>query len=101
MGELRAFAQEQNRDIVFTELGYTRSPSAPVRPWAHHTGGPESEAIQARCLQAALEAVKNEPRVVGVFLWKWFPNPYPVGRDFQLATPVLKRVIAETWRSTP
>jgi hypothetical protein len=33
-----------------------------------------------------------------VFLWKWFPNPHPVGRNFQLATPRLKRAISEVWR---
>ncbi len=36
--------------------------------------------------------------VVGAFLWKWFPNPHPVGRNFQLATPRLRKAIADVWR---
>ncbi len=101
MAELREFSREHNRDVVFTELGYNRSYSAPVRPWAYHSDGQDAEGTQARCMRAALEAVENEPAVVGVFLWKWFPNPSPVGRNFQLATPGIKRVIAEVWEGAP
>lgn len=98
MAKLRAFAERQGRDIVFTELGYNRSFAAPVRPWDYRTDGPEAEPLQQACLRVALEAVEAEPRVVGVFLWKWFPEPRPIGRNFQLATPGLKAVISEVWR---
>ena len=97
MKELRIYAGEMNRKIVFTELGYSRSHRAPVEPWAYCSDGPEAEPIQALTLRTALEAVEREPAVVGVFLWKWFPNPHPVGRDFQLATPAIRQVITETW----
>ena len=43
-------------------------------------------------------AFDGVPSVVGAFLWKWFPEPYPVGRNFQLATPALTRTIADVWR---
>jgi hypothetical protein len=54
--------------------------------------------MQETCLRAALEAIEREPRVIGAFLWKWFPEPFPVGRNFQLATPTLQRMIADVWR---
>lgn len=98
MDELHRYAGKQNRNIVFTELGYNRSHDAAVRPWESRTDGPEAEALQATCLQIALEAIENEPRVLGGFLWKWFPEPRPVGRNFQLATPALKRVISAVWK---
>ncbi|MFQ5670092.1 MAG: hypothetical protein ACE5HD_06175 [Acidobacteriota bacterium] len=98
MGELRLYAGEQNRKVVFTELGYNRSMAAPVRPWDHRVDGPEAEYLQEICLREALRAVEAEPSVAGVFLWKWFPGPLPVGRDFQLATPRLKQAIAGVWR---
>ncbi|MFQ5600541.1 MAG: hypothetical protein ACE5G2_08305 [Candidatus Krumholzibacteriia bacterium] len=98
MAELRVFAEAQNRKIVFTELGYNRSHAAPVRPWDHRVDGRDAEPTQEMCLRVALQAVEREPSVVGAFLWKWFPNPYPVGRNFQLATPRLKKMIAEVWR---
>jgi hypothetical protein len=98
MQELHAFATHWNRKIVFTELGYNRAYAAPVRPWDPHSDGVEAEPVQEACLRIALAAVENEPSVVGAFLWKWFPNPYPVGRNFQLATPRLKKAIADVWR---
>ena len=98
MSELSAFAREHNRKIVFTELGYSRSHSASIHPWDSQQDGKEAEENQARCLRAALLAVEREPSVAGVFLWKWFPSPYTIGRNFQLATPRLKQVIRQTWR---
>ena len=98
MQELHEFAARWNRRIVFTELGYNRAFATPVRPWDAHVDGVEAEPVQETCLRIALAAVENEPSVAGAFLWKWFPNPRPVGRNFQLATPRLKRAIADVWR---
>ncbi len=97
LGELRAYAEQHNRKVVFTELGYNRSFQAAEFPWDDRSDGPEAEPFQERCFRIALRCIENEPAVVGVFLWKWFPNPYPVGRNFQLATPRLKQAIAESW----
>ncbi len=97
MSEVRRYSAEIDRPVVFTELGYNRAFDAPVRPWDDALDGREAELVQASCLRIALLAVENEPSVSGAFLWKWFPNPRPVGRTFQLATPQLKRVIAGVW----
>ncbi|UCE02715.1 MAG: hypothetical protein JSW67_00460 [Candidatus Latescibacterota bacterium] len=97
MRELRAYAAHHDRKIVFTELGYNRAFAAPVRPWDDELDGAEAEQVQATCLRLALAAIEREPSVVGAFLWKWFPNPYPVGRTYQLATPRIKRAISEIW----
>jgi hypothetical protein len=98
MKELHAFAVAHNRTIVFTELGYNRSFDAAQAPWEYRSDGPEAEPFQAALLETALRCIDAEPAVAGVFLWKWFPNPRPVGRNFQLATPRLKKAIAEAWR---
>jgi hypothetical protein len=55
-------------------------------------------------MRAALEAITAEPRVIGSFLWKWFPEPRPIGRNFRLATPEMKQLIRDVWqepRMTP
>jgi hypothetical protein len=101
MAGLRTYSREQNRKIVFTELGYNRAHRAPIEPWAYRSDGPDAEAMQAQCLRADLDAVETEPAVIGSFLWKWFPNPTPVGRNFQLATPALKAVLRDVWNPTP
>lgn len=97
MSELRRYSRLVERPVVFTELGYNRAFTAPVRPWDDKLDGHEAELVQASCLRIALRAIEQEPAVSGAFLWKWFPNPHPVGRTFQLATPRLKRVISEVW----
>jgi hypothetical protein len=101
MAELREYAERLDRKIVFTELGYNRSLSAAREPWAYRVDGPEAEELQEQLLGIALRAIEAEPAVVGVFLWKWFAGPHPVGRNFQLATPRLKRAIAEVWLARP
>ena len=97
MAELRSYADELNRDIVFTELGYNRSWAAAREPWEAHTDGVEASDLQRRCLEIALEAIRDEPRVVGAFLWKWFPRPRDVGEDFQLAEPETKALLRRVW----
>jgi hypothetical protein len=97
MGELREFARKQRRPVLFTELGYSRSPMAPVTPWVPGSDGPSYSALQELCMRVALAAVRDEPLVLGAFLWKWFPEPDPVGRNFELATPGMRRVIGDAW----
>jgi hypothetical protein len=97
MATLRAFSELHQRPIVFTELGYNRSFAAAARPWDYTTDGPEAEPFQAACLRAALEAIAAEPRVAGVFLWKWFPGPRSASRNFQLTTPQMRGAIRDAW----
>jgi hypothetical protein len=98
MGEVSAYATACNRRVVFTELGYNRSLRAAAEPWAYQLDGSEAEALQAECLRSALAAIDREPAVVGAFLWKWFPRPRSVGRNFQLATVAMSQVIRDAWR---
>lgn len=98
MARLRAFSTAKGRPLLFTELGYNQAFDAPVRPWESHTDGATARVVQERCLRVALEVVGREPCIRGVFLWKWFPEPQPAGRNFQLAVPEIERVIANAWR---
>lgn len=96
--EVHALARTVERPVVFTEMGYNRSFHAAARPWEYGTDGPAAESVQARCLRVALEVVEADPVVQGSFLWKWFPIPRQVGRNFQLATPGMRAVIQGSWR---
>lgn len=97
LGRLHEFSGRVDRPIVFTELGYTDSNEAPVRPWESRSDGEAGRRMQARCLRIALEELEREPAVIGAFLWKWFPEPRPVGRDFRLADPEIRAVIEAAW----
>ncbi len=100
MAKLRAYSMAHDRPIVFTELGYNQSYSAPSTPWDYRTDDDGAKAVQELCLTIALEAIAAEPSVLGAFLWKWFLPPRRVGRNFQLATPEMKAVIQKSWRTS-
>jgi Glycoside Hydrolase Family 113 len=97
MRRLRQVADRLDKDVVFTELGYPHTFDAAVRPWTFGSDGPAAAPVAEACLRAALEAIEEEPRVIGAFLWKWFPQPRTRGRDFELDTPGMRRVIREAW----
>ena len=98
LAELRDYADQQDRDILFTELGYNQSYLAAAEPWDYHVDDDGARQIQETCLRTALAAITRESRIVGALLWKWFPHPRPVGRTFPLATPRIKRIIADAWQ---
>ena len=100
MGELRAFGELHDRDISSSPSWATTSRTKRrLEPWAYPVDGQDALPVQVACMRAALDAIAAEPRVVGALLWKWFPHPRPVGRNFQLAIPPIKRVLAEAWLS--
>ena len=98
VAELRDYSLEQNRHVVFTELGYNQSYTAAAQPWDHDIDDEGARGLQELCWVSALDAIGREPRIVGALLWKWFPHPRPIGRNFQLATPPIMRIIADAWQ---
>ncbi|MHC4219675.1 MAG: glycoside hydrolase family 113 [Planctomycetota bacterium] len=97
LDQVAAFARQHDRKVVLSELGYTRSDQAAVRPWDDREGGEHADETQARCLTAALEALERDEVVVGAFLWKWFAGPTH-RENFLMSTPAMRKVIAENWR---
>ncbi len=98
VAELRAYGEQYDRNILFTELGYNQSYSTAAKPWDYGTDDDGARAIQELCWLTALDAISDEPRIVGALLWKWFPHPHPLGRNFQLATPPIMHIIADAWQ---
>jgi len=100
--KLKAYSRAQGRPVLLTELGYNHSANTAREPWSSATddGG---ESLQALCTRIALETVERESAILGSFLWKWFPEPRPAGRNFRLATPEMRGVIRDAWgpRETP
>ena len=96
MARIEAYAREQDRPVVFTELGYNQSHRAAVRPWDDASGGPRALAVKRRCLAAGLAAVARSDRVAGAFLWKWFPHS-PDRETFRLNTPPMRAVLRAAW----
>ena len=98
MKELRLYGEAQYRNIVFTEIGYNQTTLAGVSPWAYKTErGEQAQRIQEACLRVALDVIESEPRVVGSFLWKWFPAERHKPRDFNMRAPRVLEIIREAW----
>lgn len=99
MRVLRQFSKNVGRNIVFTELGYNTAFETAIRPWDSTSDGIAASPFQCICMEVALQAVADEPRVEGAFLWKWFLPPSSIGRNFPLATEEMKQTIARAWRN--
>ena len=97
MAELRAYGEKMDRRILFTELGYNQSYLAAREPWNYRVDGEDAQPVQEACWRAALQIIEVEPQMMGALLWKWFPYPRPVGRNFVLATPHIMTVVAKAW----
>lgn len=102
IAELHALHERTGKPVVFTELGYTLSLEAATRPWADgHVPGEQraqAEALQQRCLSAALAAIEPEREWLrGAFLWKWFVGRSR-GESFAMQSPAMRAVIAQAWK---
>lgn len=63
-----------NMKVIFTELGYASTPTAPSSPWQGGTYGNADPETQAKCYQAFFETVWHKPWFAGVYWWKWETN---------------------------
>ena len=102
---LSAVHRRTGKPVVLTELGYSRSLLAAREPWKADVA-PEplrarAEALQVRCLGAALDALRREREWLrGAFLWKWFVGPTRA-RDFALKEPAVRAAVRGAWVRPP
>jgi len=99
LDELAAAAKRYGKPVVLTELGYAQSEAAASKPWSDQLVG-DSEAaaeLKLRCMRIALETLREEPSVVGVFLWKWFPGKRNHADEFVLQYDAMRQVIRGAW----
>jgi glycosyl hydrolase family 113 len=98
--QLNKFSKNQNKQIIFTELGYNNSEYAAQEPWSsHESNSKEADITQQRCLKVALKKTSTNQNIAGVFLWKWFPEieKFRWHENFNLQTPANKKLIADIW----
>jgi hypothetical protein len=63
----------QNKDVVFTEIGYKSVDACTHEPWNPISSNLNLQA-QANATQAFFEAYANKPWFKGAFFWKWYPK---------------------------
>lgn len=71
--DLLLFAQEIDRPILFTEIGYPSVTGAFREPWDYLRAGPPAPDEQARSLETFIAAWRNTPELRGAFVWNYSP----------------------------
>lgn len=72
--DLAQFSEKIGRKIIFTELGYRSIENPFKEPWVSDTPEAESQEMQALAWEIFFENAWNQDYLLGVFVWKWFPN---------------------------
>lgn len=72
--EIKAYAEKQNKQVLFTEYGYRSIASCAEAPWDYSQKSKISEHAQCKALNALYEVMWDKPYFAGGFLWKWYPD---------------------------
>lgn len=73
--KLNDFSKDQERQILFTEMGYRSINSPNNKPWDYSKRDqPYNGQKQAEALEALFLSFENKAWWAGGFIWKWFPD---------------------------
>jgi hypothetical protein len=106
--ELEAISFFYDRPVLFTEMGVKSATDSALAPWEwpeHCADLRYDEAYQAEAYQAVFEALAPRPWFEGLFVWKYFSDPYDETQEARagfsprgkLAENVLARWYARSW----
>jgi len=81
--QLSAFSKEQNKPVLFTEIGYRNDPAATVRPWEWSSSlssfySKKSDRTQYNAYEALFEELWNQEWFAGLFAWQWTSGDFPI-----------------------
>jgi hypothetical protein len=99
LAQVRELSRRFGKPVVFTEIGYTRSPQAAALPWDNATTDtPETRELRRRLMEVALERLSREGWLAGMFWWKWMAGePHWHDRDFSMKDPEARETLARYW----
>lgn len=100
-GNLKGFSEENDRQIIFTEIGYRSMEGATVNPWEHNNRDKFSEEIQDLAYKALFSVLWKEDWFKGLFIWKWYHNHDNQGGkgnlDFTPQNKMAEKTIRTQW----
>ena len=101
LAELNRLSKRFNKPFLFTEIGYSRSLNAAREPWKPDTdSSDEAIANRRRLMEVALTRLAEEPRLKGLFWWKWVPRASYGDRDFAMQAPEATSLLRRHWGAT-
>jgi hypothetical protein len=87
--------------VLFTEIGYNRSPHAAWEPWSYHVeDNPRTRALRVQLMETALRRAQEAPFVSGLFWWKWMPGRSAGRSNFSMRDAEARDVLQRHW-ATP
>jgi len=101
---LADLADEWDKDIIFTEIGYRSIDGAGMAPWAYEGNPPLDLQEQTDLYQAFFEVVYPQPWLAGVYWWNWEPKPMqggPCDRGYTVLDKPAEDVLREFFGGGP
>jgi hypothetical protein len=100
---LAGLSIRENRQILFTEIGYRSMQGAASRPGDYWSSAPPDAGDQEIAYQAVFESVYHQPWFAGMFWWTWEVNPRAGGLEDAGYTPQNKPAedVIHTWYARP
>lgn len=84
--------------VLFTEIGYNRSPQAASEPWSYHVeDNPQTRALRVQLMDTALRRAQQAPFVSGLFWWKWMPGRSAGRSNFSMRDAEALDVLQRHW----
>ncbi len=104
--ELSGLAFRFDRPVVFTEFGVKSATDSALAPWEwpeHCDGLTYDEDYQAEAFDAVLEAFTERPWFGGLFVWKYFADPWDETQEplagFGVRGKAAEEVLARWYRA--
>jgi hypothetical protein len=98
LAPVKALARQRHLPILFTEIGYNRSPAAAREPWAYQVvDSRQNRELRRRLLEVSIAVAEEEPQVAGLFWWKWMPGAFAGRSNFSMRDPEAIAALRSRW----
>jgi hypothetical protein len=87
---LTGLSKKHNRPVLLTEIGYRSADGTTMAPWEWQNEPAVDLQEQADAYQAALEVLRDQPWLAGIYWWNWDTDPNKGGKTDTDFTPHLK-----------
>lgn len=74
---IEAVSKKYNKPVILTEIGYTNTRGATIKPWQWSEDIPLSQldhSEQVNAYEALFRTFANKDWLAGIFIWKWYPS---------------------------
>lgn len=98
LDQLRLLSRRyDDKPVLFTEIGYNRSDTAALEPWAYEVrDSARNRTLRQRLMDVAFDLAEQEPMVRGLFWWKWMPGSVAYS-NFSMRDPEAIESLRRAW----